>query len=373
MSDPAARTSAVLARCRELGFVAAGVARAEASTYGDELRRWLDAGKHGSMEYLAKHFEQRVDPTVMVPGARSVICVADRYADGRPDRRDVGGADPASGRVARYARGGDYHVVIRRRLEALAAELGRDAPQETFRVCVDTAPVLEREHAARAGLGRIGKNTLLIAPDAGSWLLLGEIITTMALEPTRSAGGRVDPCGSCTRCIDACPTQAISPWSVDASRCVSTLTIEHRGLIDEAFHERIGDWLFGCDVCQEVCPHNQPTRRSRATGVAEPYDPRRSGFDLLKVLGWTEDGRRDAFITSALKRAKLAMMKRNACIVAGNALQQAWRPELARRLAEIASDASEDEVVSATARQACARLHIDIDPASAGFGLAPGQ
>ena len=164
-------------------------------------------------------------------------------------------------------------------------------PEETFRACVDTAPILEREVAAGAGLGGIGKHTLLIEPSVGSWLLLGEIVTTLAIEPTGS-GETIDPCGTCTRCIDACPTDAITPWSVDASRCISYLTIEHRTDIDSSFHSD-KDWLFGCDVCQEVCPH-QPTT-DQLTPTHEAYAARTAGRDqsgasLMFARCWT--GRR---------------------------------------------------------------------------------
>jgi epoxyqueuosine reductase len=210
---------------------------------------------------------------------------------------------------------------MRRRLSTLGRELSSEYPGQVFRACVDTAPVLEREHAQRAGLGAIGKHTLLIAPEMGSWLLLGEIVTTLPLAPAKKVPDTFfDPCGPCTRCIDACPTKAISPWSVDATNCISYLTIEHRGPIDERYHEAMGDWIFGCDICQDVCPHNQPTvrRRQRAAETNPAYDARREGFDLLEVIGWDEAARRQAFTKSALKRATLAMMQRNAAIARKN-------------------------------------------------------
>ncbi|MBM4114037.1 MAG: 4Fe-4S dicluster domain-containing protein, partial [Phycisphaerae bacterium] len=186
-----------------------------------------------------------------------------------------------------------------------------------FRICVDTAPILEREHAARAGLGRIGKHTLLIGEGAGSWLLLGVIVTTFPLIATDAAPrpASSDPCGTCTRCIDACPTQAITPWSVDATRCLSYLTIEHKGDIRPEFAARAGDWLFGCDDCQEVCPHNQPTRKSRRTGAADAYAPTHRDFDLLEILGWSESDRDAANLSAVLRRASLPMWKRNARVI----------------------------------------------------------
>jgi len=237
---------------------------------------------------------------------------------------------------------------MKKRLHRLADELAEQFPDETFRVCVDTAPVLEREHAQRAGLGAVGKHTLLIQEGVGSYVLLGEIITTLALAPTPSAEG-ADPCGSCTRCIDACPTSAITPWSVDATRCISYLTIEHRGPIGEQFHEAMGDWIFGCDVCQEVCPHNQPTVRTAQAEAHDAYAPRREHFDLLAVLGWDEGARRAMFRKSPMKRAKLAMMKRNALIAAGNVTLKSDPTSLRSQGEALARDESECEMVRTTA------------------------
>jgi epoxyqueuosine reductase len=343
---------------KALGFAAVGVCPATPMERFESLRSWIAAGRHGEMAYLARHLEAQRDPSSVLPGVRSVIVVADRYHDGRPDRLDAGA--PAKGRIARYARGRDYHREIRERLDRLAAELRELAPEAAFRACVDTAPLPERELAARAGIGRIGKHTLLIGSPReggglGSWLLLGEILATAEIEPSpRSAA--VDPCGSCTRCIDACPTKAITPFSVDATRCISYLTIEHRGGIDPSLHEAIGDWIFGCDVCQEVCPHNAPTRRSRRGGTHAAYASRRDGFDLLEVLSWDEDARRDAFVTSALKRAKLDMMKRNALIAAGNALHARSDAALLERIREIAADPAEPAMVRETAQEVLGRL-----------------
>jgi epoxyqueuosine reductase len=357
--DPSARTDALLARCAQHGFALAGVAEARASDRADAFRAWIAAGKQGGMAYLAAELERRLDPRLLVPGAASVLCVADRYADGRPDRRI-----PGYGRIARYARGEDYHVVIRARLEALAAELLRAHPEHRFRVCVDTAPLLEREHAERAGLGRIGKHTLLIGSGgAGSWLLLGAIVSTLAFAPRRADGLPVgadaaDPCGGCTRCIDACPTGAITPWSVDASRCVSALTIEERGPVDASFAGRTGDWLFGCDDCQEACPHSQPTRRSRAAGVHEAY---RSGgaaaMPLLEVLAWDDEAYERARFNEVLRRADLSMWRRNAALAAGSALRsgetpESLRAELRAALAALALDPSAEVPVRDAARAA---------------------
>ena len=361
----------VLARCKILGFALGGICEAQPTAYEQELLDWLAAGKQGEMAYLQRNIELRIDPRQMVNGARSIICVADRYADHMADQQGAdsqdegrGGWGRFGGRIARYARGDDYHVVMRKRLALLCKELHVLFPGETFRACVDTAPVLEREHAQRAGLGAVGKNTLLIDRGVGSYLLLGEIITTLMLQPTSPC--EPDPCSTCTRCIDACPTSAITPWSVDATRCISYLTIEHRSAIDEKYHRSIGDWIFGCDVCQEVCPHNQPTARSRERTheIPSDYSSRREEFDLLEILNWDEQARRAAFIKSSMKRAKLDMMKRNALIVAGNALRHRESDPLRRRMQQMQNDADESTMVRETASAVLRKL-AEVSAASA--------
>ena len=348
-ADPRQAAREALEICEQLGLALCGVAPAEPIDHSSEFRRWLSEGMHGEMVWMAEHVQQRLDPRQRLPGARSILCVADRYAGG-PD----GPSPSRSGRVARYARGDDYHVVMKRRLHALCDALRGRYPQEQFVACVDTAPVFEREHAFRAGLGYISKNTMLIEPAVGSYLLLGEVITTLPLE----INGRPmeDHCGTCTRCLDACPTQALTPWRLDSNRCISYHTIELRGEIDPQYHESIGEWIFGCDICQEVCPHNGPTPRTSAAPVHPAYAPRHSSFDLLEVLGWSEEDRRSAFTRSAMKRAKLWMMKRNAIIVAGNWLAQHDDPALCSRIESLASDEHEHEIVRATAAQIAARL-----------------
>lgn len=350
-ADPAELARRVLERCRDLGFALAGICRAEPTGRAEALRAWLAAGRHGEMEYLERHADRLVDPRRLLPGAQSIICVADRYHDGTPDAPpdpDV----PVRGRVARYARGDDYHKVIKRRLFALCDELKTRYPDDDFRACVDTAPLLEREHAERAGLGAAGKHTLLIERGVGSYVLLGEVVTTLALAPSTHAAP--DPCGTCTRCIDACPTGAITPWSVDATKCISYLTIEHRTAIAPALAAATGDWIFGCDVCQEVCPHNQPSQRTREARVHPAYESRHPSFDVGTVLAWTGSDRREAFARSALKRAKLDMMKRNALIVAANALRSRDDPALRARIETIAADETEPPLVRETARRALA-------------------
>lgn len=344
----------VITRCRELGFALAGVCEARPPEHADAYLRWLDRGQQGEMAYMARNQALRIDPRMLLPGAVSIVCVADRYAAQTKHHASqrMNRSHGPRGKIARYARGDDYHTVMKKRLHELADELRRMFPDETFRVCVDTAPVLEREHAQRAGIGAIGKNTMLIERGVGSYLLLGEILTTLALPA--STGAEPDPCGSCTRCIDACPTDAITPWVVDATRCISYLTIEHRSTIDPHFHEAMGSWIFGCDICQEVCPHNQQTRQTRRAGHHTAYESRRDSFDLLEVLNWSEDDRRQAFQRSPMKRARLDMMKRNALICAGNAVRTRDDSEETTRLRS-AIEAMSREPGAAPMVQATAR------------------
>ncbi len=402
----------------DLGFAIVGIAPAAASERKAFVQQWIDEGKHGEMHYLANHLEKRVDPTRLLPNAQSVIVVADRYhaqlpedqaSPGSPAVTDDAHTPPAAqGRIARYAWGNDYHKVIKKRLFDLADQLRDAHPEHEFKVTVDTAPTLEREHATRAGLGWIGKHTLLIHPQLGSWLLLGTIITTLRLDdstanaadrdatpPTRDDrpsdaltmfADRLinDHCGTCTRCIQACPTQCITPYQVDGSRCISYLTLEHRSAIDPEMHGQMGSWIAGCDVCQEVCPHNRerPTTPPKSANppsgdppvesrwrkplppVVDDYEPRfpAPAVDLLEVLNWTIEDRQHAFTKSALKRVKLPQLKRNALIAAGNAiiagdlLDDSHRTALLDAIKRLAEDKGEDELVRETAKQTLARL-----------------
>ncbi|MEX0777714.1 MAG: tRNA epoxyqueuosine(34) reductase QueG [Phycisphaeraceae bacterium] len=409
-SAPRAQTVARLAKAQ--GFTLVGIAPVRPSEHAEHLRQWVAAGKHGTMDYLAQHVEDMIDPTRVLPGAKAIICVAEAYADPSPpgrgwpsprgrvrgsaDERGVDQHDNPSacneqtpfasddpltptlspgerepdqpiGRIARYAWGDDYHVVMKKHLHALADELRALWPEHAFRSAVDTAPVLERQHAQHAGLGWAGKHTLLIHPTLGSWFMLGEILTTLPLQTAEESpagggagggGGIVaDHCGTCTRCIDACPTQCITPYSIDASRCVSYLTIEHRGRIDPSLHEGMGDWLAGCDVCQSVCPFNHPEQR-QAAPIRPPYHPRppAPGIPVLDVLNWTPESRQQAVLKSALKRLKLEQFKRNALIAAGNHLRQHDDPPLRRRITELCDQPAESDLVRQTARDVLARL-----------------
>ena len=312
--EPLMRTrlaDAVKQRAHELGFDLVGIAPARPSDYRDYLRRWLDGGQAGEMHYLQRRFDERTDPAAYFPGAASVICVAMNYhVPLEPPPTD----GSRRGRVARYALGDDYHELIKRRLHALADWLRDVAPEAVTRACVDTAPVMEKELAARAGVGWVGKNTCLLNAHVGSWLLLGEVITTLALPSDAPA---TDHCGTCTRCLDACPTGAITaPYQLDARRCISYLTIEHRGDITPDLQRQMGDWLYGCDVCQDVCPHN-----GKAPAATDPaVQPRfaTGTLDVDEVMNWSDQAYRAALRGSAMKRVKLPVLKRNARIVADN-------------------------------------------------------
>ena len=308
----AALSAAVKQRALEIGFDLVGIASAAPSAHREYVRHWLDEGRAGSMEYLARRIDERTDPATYLPGALSVVCVAINYHV--PLERVRPEESAYQGRIARYALGDDYHELIKSRLHALADWMRDLAPEARTRACVDTAPVLERELAARAGVGWVGKHTGVLNAEIGSWLLLGEILTTLPLPPDEPA---TDHCGTCTRCIDACPTAAITaPYQLDASRCISYLTIEHRDEIPPEFHEPIGDWLYGCDVCQDVCPHN----RQAPAAIDPALQPRfpSGSLDVREVAGWKEHDYRSRLRGSAMKRVKLPVLLRNAAIVARN-------------------------------------------------------
>lgn len=271
------------------------------------------------MGYLHQHVAERCDASVLVPGARTVIVVALNYHQPAPDivaESPVDTDNAARGRVAMYAWGDDYHRVIKRKLFAMVDAM-REVIDEPFeaKACVDTVPLLEREYAMRAGIGWIGKNTLVLDAKLGSYFFLGEIVTTLALPFDAPAA---DHCGRCTRCLDACPTDAFpAPYELDASRCISYLTIEHRGEdIPEEFHADMRDWVFGCDVCQQVCPHNRAAPTTR-----EPrFAPRTPGPTpkLDDLLTWSDADYAEALRGSAIKRAKPDMLRRNARIAQAN-------------------------------------------------------
>jgi epoxyqueuosine reductase len=297
---------------RKLGFDLVGIAPAEPSRFSDYVKSWLADGRAGTMDYMADRIDERLVPAEYLPGAKSVVCVAMNYhvpLDPVPAEQQAYHA-----KIARYALGDDYHEIIKPRLHDLADFIRNSVPGTKTKSGVDTAPILERELAARAGIGWVGKNTCILQRGVGSWLLLGSIVTTLELPPDQPA---IDRCGTCTRCIDACPTQAITePYKLDASRCISYLTIEHRGDIAPQFHQPIGEWLYGCDICQDVCPYN----KDAATSLIPELQPRfkTGGIDVRNALHMEADDYRVNMTNSAIKRIKLPQFQRNAKIVLEN-------------------------------------------------------
>lgn len=303
----------IKAKARELGFDLCGIAPAESFAELSFFREWLDRGYAGEMDYLAQSAGRRSDVRHVLPGARSVIVTATVYNTDRPYSTECADADRAL--IARYAWGDDYHDVLEARLEALLAWMRQVSPAPfEARAYVDTGPVQERVYAQYAGIGWIGKNTCLINAEAGSWLFLSEIVCTLALEPDRPA---LDRCGTCTLCIEACPTGAITePHVVDATRCLSYLTIELRSGVPEPQRAAFGHHVYGCDVCQDVCPYNQAPSRS-----SDPVWQPRAGLDLPKLVDlWRlpDADLRQLVRGSAMTRAKLTALRRNLAIAIGN-------------------------------------------------------
>ena len=300
----------VEAQAYGLGFDLVGVAALGPVATAPAFERWLDAGRAGEMEYLARGADMRRDARLPVPGATHAIVVA----------LDYGGREP-SGPVARYARGLDYHDLMVDRLRALQDALGERAGAPVAgRAYVDTGPLLERDLARRAGLGWFGKSTMLIHPRRGSFFFLGALLVAAELEA--SAPFEDDRCGTCTRCLDACPTGAlVGPHELDATRCVSYLTIEAKGAIPEALRPLVGELLYGCDVCQDVCPFNvkfAQELREPAFAAREALAGRDARSLAREILGMTQEEFSAAFRGSPMKRAKLRGLKRNAAVVLGN-------------------------------------------------------
>ena len=315
---------------RELGFDRVGVTSAEPFEQAEAVA--LERVRTGLMDGLPWYHEARVrrgaSPSDILPGARSVISVAMSYYadDERPPARN-----PAMrGRVARYARGRDYHGVMQRRLKQLVASLSeRIGRPVQARVYVDTGPMQDRAVAERAGVGWFGKNTNVLTSSHGSWVFLGQIVTDLALEPDAPVK---KTCGRCTICIDDCPTGAlIAPYVLDNAKCISFLTIELRGTIPRHLRPLVGDWVFGCDICQDVCPVNrkaQPTREPAFRTGEHGFD----ATDLLPLLTLTEAEFRERFAGSPIRRAKYAGLLRNACVALGNIGDSRAVPALAAAL-----------------------------------------
>jgi epoxyqueuosine reductase len=337
------------AKARELGFAAVGVARADcAPKSGERLREWLASGAHGEMLWMEERAEQRASPGGLWPEVRSVIALGMSYAPANDPLALA--ARPEIGRISVYAQGSDYHDVVKRALKALARWLVEEAGCD-LKVFVDTAPVMEKPLAEAAGLGWQGKHTNLVSRQDGSWLFLGAIYTTLELEPHLGAAPppRVH-CGSCTACLDACPTGAFpAPFRLDARRCISYLTIEHKGPIPEELRDAIGNRIYGCDDCLSVCPWNRFADAARANRAflprAELVAP-----ELSDILSLDDAGFRRVFAGSPIKRIGRNRMVRNAAIAAGNS----GRAELVPVLEKLTLDA--DAVVAEAAGWALAKL-----------------
>jgi epoxyqueuosine reductase len=334
----------IRARARALGFDAVGFARAELGPEaGTRLRDFLDAGHHGEMGWLAARADQRANPRALWPAVRSVVALGMSYAPegdalatlGRPDR----------GNISVYARNRDYHDVIKGRLKHLAQFIVSRAGAEV-KVFVDTAPVMEKPLAQNAGLGWQGKHTNLVSRAHGSWLFLGEIFTTLDLPPDPP---HVDRCGSCARCMAACPTAAIpAPYRLDARRCISYLTIEHAGPIPEEFRAAMGNRIYGCDDCLAVCPWNRFAVAGREAKLAARADLEAPALAALSRLD--DAGFRALFVGSPIKRIGRDRFLRNVAIAIGNSAEPALLPEV-RRLA-----GEPDPVLAEAARWAVERL-----------------
>jgi len=336
----------VRALARECGFELAGVAAAEPAADAAYYREWVAAGYAGEMRYLTdRRAAVREDPRNLLASARSVICAGKLYQTPWPYSTQFNHAERAW--ISRYAWGDDYHEAMRLGLDKLAARLREQAGPFESKVCVDTAPLLERSYARLAGLGWIGKNTCLINQQSGSWFFLGELLVSLEIAPDAPPPDR---CGSCRRCIEACPTEAIVPggagYTVDSRLCISYFTIEQRGAVPEEMRAGMGGHVFGCDICQDVCPWNQRAPVTDDTAFA----PRNFAPPLGELAELTEAEFRDLFRGTPVTRARYAGFLRNVAIAMGNRAL----PEFRAPLEKLA--ASENPLVAEPARWALARL-----------------
>jgi epoxyqueuosine reductase len=330
----------VRALARECGFELAGVARAEPAADAALYQEWVAEGRAGNMRYLTdRRAGVRDDPRHLLASARSIICVGKLYQTPWPHTAQF--TDEERAWISRYAWGDDYHDVLRHGLEQLASRLG----VEEYKACVDTAPLLERSYARLAGLGWIGKNTCLINQQSGSWFFLGELLVPLEIAPDTPPPDR---CGTCRRCIDACPTAAIVPhgtgYTLDARLCISYFTIEERGTVPEEMRAGIGGHVFGCDICQDVCPWNGRMHVTDDTAFA----PRHFAPPLAEMAALTEEGFRAMFRGTPVSRARYAGFLRNVAIAMGNR----GLPQFRAPLEKLA--ASQDATVAEHARWALA-------------------
>jgi epoxyqueuosine reductase len=340
---------AIRTKAAELGFAACGFTRAGAAdAAGLDLRRWLEAGHHGTMGWMEARAHHRVSPLALWPEARSAIALGMSYAPAT-DPLALAGRGKV-GRISVYAQGGDYHKTVKKALKALARFIVEQVPSE-LKVFVDTAPVMEKPLAQAAGIGWQGKHTNLVSREHGSWLFLGAILTSLELEPDAPAEQGVH-CGSCTRCLEACPTQAfIGPHRIDARRCISYLTIEHDGPIPEELRPMLGNRIYGCDDCLAVCPWNRFADAAAANRAflprAELVAPR-----LADLLALDDASFREMFAGSPIKRIGVKRMIRNCLIAAGNSGDRALATAVEPHLADA------DPVIADAARWALAQLGV---------------
>jgi len=333
-NSPMSLKEAIVAEAHRLGFDLAGVTTPDPPPHLETFRSWLEAGRHGEMGYLAtgRSLERRADPRLILPECRSILVLGMRYHPPQPDGPP---GSPLQGRVAAYAAGRDYHVVIPARLERLVAFIERETGTPlVYRAYTDAGPLLERDLAQRAGLGWIGKNTCLIHPGTGSYFFLAELLLGIDLEPDQPF--LEDRCGSCTRCLEACPTGCILPdRTLDAARCISYLTIELKGPIPPELRPQVGAWVFGCDVCQQVCPWNERFARAENLPEALPEFAARPGMpanNLVEELSLSQEDFSRKFRGSPVKRAKRRGFLRNVAVALGNAGDPAAVPALASTL-----------------------------------------
>jgi len=331
--DPDEVKRELVERAAALGFAAIGVTSIEIPEDERHLLNWLAEGFHGEMDYMSRHGVMRSRPQQLAPGTVRVVSARMDYWPGDSASPEAVLADPTLGYVSRYALGRDYHKILRRALATLASQLAERIGPFGYRVCVDSAPVLEKAHARNAGLGWIGKHTNLIARDAGSYFFLGEILTDLPLPTDEPAGAH---CGTCAACIPACPTGAIvAPYRLDARRCISYLTIEHHSAIPVELRAAIGNRIFGCDDCQLVCPWNKFAR-----AAAHPDFKVRHNLDateLTQLFRWTETEWEERMRGSAIHRLGYERFSRNVAVALGNAPASS---EVIRALEERSGDAS---------------------------------
>jgi epoxyqueuosine reductase len=327
------------------GFAHYGCARLERPVSIDFYRQWLDAGFHGEMQYLERHFQEKEDPKKILPRARSAIVVTESYFPHPYSRAAVSEHRPLkAAQIALYAKGEDYHIWLKAKLSRLAGSLKAWLPNEEFVVFTDSSPVLERDLAARSGLGWVGKNTCLIHPKRGSLFFIGEVYTSLDLDQAQISFP--DHCGTCTRCLDVCPTGALeNPRNLDARKCISYLTIETKSVPPESLRPGIGDWLFGCDLCQTVCPWNLKVHGKGAFAALTEGDNPKSTADLIEdlrfILSSSNKQLERNFRGTALSRAGAVGLKKNALIVCANLRLRELRDEVIRyvehrRLGELA-------------------------------------